>query len=241
MKKIFIKLLIIIFCFFIFCSIYDYSKNKKVYIIGSLIGFDVELNIFQETNFSKTSSKSVGTLTFIDDKNNFVALGHSISDSTNITANCYGIDINNIEKSMSHSLGKINATLNKNNFIATAYSNSDYGILGTSFLDTSSFPKIQTASRFSVRNGSAKILINLDNTEIKEYNINIDYIDYFDKNKNIKITITDNNLINLTGGIIQGMSGAPIVQNSKLIGAINFANSKNPLEGYGIFIDKLLK
>ena len=99
---------------------------------------------------------------------------------------------------------------------------------------------INTGNRFDIKNGIAYILINLDGQGLKKYEVEITETNYFASTQNIRIKVKSQELINLSGGIVQGMSGAPLVQNEKLIGAINCVNTNNSLDAYAIFIDKLL-
>ena len=75
---------------------------------------------------------------------------------------------------------------------------------------------------------------------MKQYEIEITGINFFSFTKNLKISVKSPELIEKTGGIVQGMSGSPIIQNGKLIGAVNCVNVNNPLEAYGVFVDKLI-
>ena len=93
-----------------------------------------------------------------------------------------------------------------------------------------------------IKKGKAKILTVLDGTDIKEYEINITEINSKkQKNKNFVFEITDKELLNKTGGIIQGMSGSPIIQGDNIIGAVTHVVINNPKKGYGIFITNMLE
>ena len=102
---------------------------------------------------------------------------------------------------------------------------------------------MEVANRDEIKEGSATILCQLDNKEVKEYTIKIEkiYINNNENNKSMLIKVTDNELIEKTGGIIQGMSGSPIIQNGKFIGAITSVLVNDPSEGYGVFGDILIK
>ena len=79
------------------------------------------------------------------------------------------------------------------------------------------------------------MLVALDEGELKSYDV-----DYINQNKNIKVKITDKDLISQTGGIVQGMSGTPLMQNGRLIGAINYVSEQDPSTAYAVFVDKLI-
>ena len=83
-------------------------------------------------------------------------------------------------------------------------------------------------------------LIDHNNNFHKKYDVQIDEINYLFSTQNIGIKVTSESLIKMSGGIVQGMSGAPLIQNGNLIGAINCVNINDPLDAYAIFIDKLL-
>ena len=187
--------------------------HKRYYQYGEIIGFEVEGKT--KTNNNKetveTSFNKVGTVTFVkEDTNEFVALGHS---STGDSKNTSGGLCYNVD------INGINKSSDNEvgNIIASLNKNDYIGYIG-----------------------KASILIALDSGEVRSYDVQITGIDYLSKSRNIKIKVVDNELIRRTGGVVQGMSGAPLVQDGKLIGAINFANTHEPTNAYAIFIDKLL-
>ena len=96
-------------------------------------------------------------------------------------------------------------------------------------------------SRDEVKEGDATILANADGNGVKEYSVCLSKVDkYSDGTKCFVIEITDKRLLELTGGIVQGMSGSPIIQNSKLVGAVTHVFVNDPTRGYGIFIENML-
>lgn len=102
---------------------------------------------------------------------------------------------------------------------------------------------MEVALRDEIQTGKAKILCSLDNQKVEEYEIEIEKIykeNNYD-NKSMKIKVTDPRLIDKTGGIIQGMSGSPIIQNNKFVGAVTHVLVGNPQEGYAVFGDIMLK
>lgn len=102
---------------------------------------------------------------------------------------------------------------------------------------------MEVALREEIKEGKATILCSLDGQNPKEYEIEIEkiYLENNYDNKSMKIKVTDEDLINKTGGIIQGMSGSPIIQNGKFIGAVTHVLINNPKEGYAVFGDIMLK
>lgn len=203
----------------------------------------------------KDAATGVGTMTFYEpNSRNFAVLGHGITDSD--TDTLINIDygelvtsrVISIQKGKTESPGEIKGTILNQQKIGTVNKNTQFGIYGslenlTSLnIDTSN--TIQVASRDEISLGEAKILCSLDSSnKSDEYSIDIEKI-YYDNdynNKSMLIRITDKKLIEKTGGIIRGLSGAPIIQNGKFIGAITNVLVSNPEVGYGIFADLMIK
>ncbi len=143
--------------------------------------------------------------------------------------------------------GKIQGTVEKQRNIGKIYKNSRFGIYGTvenlASLNIDRSKEMEVALREEIQLGKAKILCSLDNQKVEEYEIEIEKIykeNNYD-NKSMQIKITDPKLIDKTGGIIQGMSGSPIIQNNKFVGAITHVLVNNPQEGYAVFGDIMLK
>lgn len=144
-------------------------------------------------------------------------------------------------------LGKIQGTVEKQQNIGKIYKNSQFGIYGKvdnlSSLKVDTSREMEVALREEIKVGKATILCSLDNEKVEEYEIEIEkiYRDNNYNNKSMQIRVTDERLIEKTGGIIQGMSGSPILQNEKFIGAITHVLLNNPQEGYAVFSDIMLK
>lgn len=212
------------------------------------------LNIIKENNIAKTglyvkdSIKGIGTLTFIDPNTKlFGALGHEITEKTTgqilevKDGKIYDSTVTDIEPSRNGVPGEKNAIFSQTEK-GTILENTDKGIFGTyeESLPEKKLYKVATAS--NVQKGSAKILTVLSDKDIKEYDINILKVsNESEKTKNLLFEITDKELINITGGIIQGMSGSPIIQNDYIIGAVTHVVVDNPTKGYGIFITNMLE
>ena len=247
MKKI--VLLISILIILIVGNYYYFdSKTTEVLLVGQVVGFEIE-NLDTEINETDsktkpTSSKSVGTVTFYDeDTKEFAALGHSISASKEemeLRGKCYEIYYGYVRRNEDEE-GRIIAEINEEERIGHLERANRYGIFGEyEDIENIEYHRITTANRYDVKLGEASIILNLDGNGLKEYEVEVTDINYIAYNQNIRITVKSEELIKLTGGIAQGMSGAPLVQNGKLIGAINCVNSMNPLDAYAIFIDKLI-
>lgn len=147
---------------------------------------------------------------------------------------------------MAH-LGKIQGTVENQKNIGSIYKNSKFGIYGKvenlSNLNIDTSREMEVALRDEIQEGKATILCSLDNQKVEEYEIEIQKIykeNNYD-NKSMKIKVTDEKLIEKTGGIIQGMSGSPIIQNGKFVGSLTHVLVNNPKEGYAVFGDIMLK
>lgn len=143
--------------------------------------------------------------------------------------------------------GKIQGTVENQRDIGKIYKNTKFGIYGTvenlSSLNIDTSKEMEVALRNEIQTGKATILCSLDNQKVEEYEIEIEKIykeNNYD-NKSMQIKVTDERLLEKTGGIIQGMSGSPIIQNGKFVGAVTHVLVNNPKEGYAVFGDIMLK
>ena len=194
----------------------------------------------------KDTVAGIGTITFIGGDGTFGGLGHGICDP--FTGAVIGmskgiicdVDITDVIKGESGKAGELHGIF-KSERIGAVLKNCDKGIFGVFTKepksDTFSLP---CAEPEDITVGDATIYTTLDNNGIKPYSIKIESIDLSTQTKNFVIKITDNDLIQKTGGIIQGMSGSPIVQNGKIVGAVTHVMISDPTKGYGIYIENML-
>lgn len=224
----------------------EYNRNGKSYT-GSLKL--VESNGEYKTGlYVKDTINGVGTLTFIDPNTKiFGALGHEISDkNTESTLNIndgsiYYSYITGITKSENGNPGEKEATYDDKLKYGVVKENTKSGVFGNYTSDINNSKLYDVAKKGDVKLGNAKIRTVLNGEEITEYNIEIEKINLNDKTKNIVFKITDENLLNKTGGIVQGMSGSPILQDNKIIGAVTHVIVNDCTKGYGIFITNMLE
>ena len=197
----------------------------------------------------KDSSAGVGTITFYNALNNrFAALGHAITETANqyilpiATGGITKTEIYLVKKGIPKIPGELKGTIT-NDTVGQIYCNTENGIFGT--IEDMDFYKekqgIIIGKKEEIEVGEAVIYATLDDNVKKEYKIMIEKVLINSSgNKNIAIKITDEELLKKTGGIVQGMSGAPIVQNEKLIGAITHVFLDDPVRGYGAFIENMI-
>ena len=162
----------------------------------------------------------IGTITLIKpETKEFVALGHSTLKSKNkksvVIGSCYDIEFTGITKGTPKETGSVMAMSDKENQIGYIYYDSNYGIFGKVNDIDEEYKEVETGCWYDIRKGKANVLMSLGDEEIKSYNVEIIDINYINSNKNIKVKITDKDLIEKAGGIVQGMSGTPLMQNRK--------------------------
>lgn len=200
--------------------------------------------------YVKDSISGIGTLSFIDPNTKlFGALGHEIIEKATgkileiKDGKIFSSDVTSIERSENGTPGEKNATFQTDQQTGTVKENTSQGIFGhyTDTLPTKKPYKVAQPSE--VKTGSAKLLTVLSGTEVKEYSIEITKINnnMSQKNKNILFSITDKTLLDTTGGIVQGMSGSPIIQDDKIIAVVTHVVVNDPTKGYGIFITNMLE
>lgn len=201
----------------------------------------------------RDSTTGIGTLTFYDDKTKtFAALGHPITDiDTGVTLNIetgeiVPSSIISIKKGVKGNPGELKGIfLDNKSPIGNIKDNTDCGIFGNinnnAIYDYNK--KMKIALRDEIKEGPAYILTTIEGEKPKKYSINIEKLLQQGEAgpKSMLIKVTDKELLNKTGGIVQGMSGSPIIQNNKIIGAVTHVLINKPDTGYGIYIEWMLK
>lgn len=196
--------------------------------------------------------QGLGTVTFFTEDNHFGALGHGIHDidtnelMTIDSGRIYRTSIRDITKGHSGTPGTMEGVIVYNNYnvLGRIFGNTDAGIYGTLDRAEDLFGdpvRIETAGKEDIHTGDALIRCCVDG-EMKDYDICVTDIDMSggEINKGIVIRVTDPELLGKTGGIIQGMSGSPIIQDGRLIGAVTHVFVRDATKGYGIFIENML-
>ena len=202
---------------------------------------------------ARDSMAGIGTMTYYDPESGaFGALGHGISDSDTGAlvdidgGELYETQILGIEKGQTGKPGVMSGVIyyGKGTKLGDVTENTTEGIYGTvnrHFLDSLQADAIPIGFRQDIQRGRAYIRSKVSG-EVKDYEIEIQKVDYgsVQKNKGLVLKVVDEDLLNLTGGIVQGMSGSPIIQDGKLIGAVTHVFINDPTRGYGIFMENML-
>ena len=202
----------------------------------------------------RDNAQGIGTLTFVDENGKFGALGHGINDTDTSELMelgeglLYKTNIIAIKKGTKGEPGELTGMISYSdkNVIGTISDNTEAGIFGT--CDTGKISLMDEAHMYpiglkqEIRLGEAQIITTVDDTR-ETYDIEITEVrlDHDNVNRGIVIKITDPRLLSLTGGIVQGMSGSPIIQDGKLIGAVTHVLVQDSTKGYGIFIENMLE
>lgn len=222
--------------------------------------FDVEVKPVKNQNgeyklgiWVRDSAQGVGTMTYVDGEGNFGALGHGINDvDTSLvmkldSGTLYRTDIIAIKKGTKGEPGEMTGMIDYSdkNILGVITDNTAKGIFGTcnnKMLEEIETEAVPIGLKQEVETGYAQILCTVDGKP-EYYDIKIKelHLDHINVNKSIVLQITDPDLIAITGGIVQGMSGAPIIQNGKIVGAVTHVLVNDATSGYGIFIEEMLE
>jgi len=223
-----------------------YIRNKKEY--KTTLELIKEDGIYKTGLFVKDSITGIGTLTYVDPGTKiYGALGHEIieSNSSNIVEIKSGIIFKNkiisIDKSKIGHAGSKNAKYFYNTIFGSVYKNTNHGIFGEYSFDTSNLELVEVGAKKDVKIGKAYLYTVLENEKVEEFEIEIKSINENSDTKNITFEINDKKLLEKTGGVVQGMSGSPIMQNNKIVGVVTHVIIDNPYTGYGLFITTMLE
>ncbi len=198
----------------------------------------------------RDSTAGVGTMTFYDPKSSsFATLGHAITDVdtgdiiTPRQGTLCDCDIISVKKGVSGTPGELAGRFGEDT-LGDILLNSSLGVYGrlTDPEKLASSDYMKVATRFEVKAGEAYIIADVDGGGARKYTVNIEDVSKSERtdNKSMVISVTDPDLLEKTGGIVQGMSGAPIIQNNMLVGALTHVFVNDPTKGYGIFAENML-
>ncbi|MBQ6285455.1 MAG: PDZ domain-containing protein [Bacilli bacterium] len=224
--------------------------NREGNIINTKLKIEKERGIYKTGLYIKDSVIGIGTLTYINPEDkSYGALGHEIKLNSNKNiveiknGNILESKVTSIDKSRNGYVGSKNATISYGETLGNISKNTDKGIFGKYTKSISNKKTYQIANFSEIEKNDAYILTVTDNNIIEKYNIRIldKYYNKKDTQKAFSFEIIDDSLLKLSGGIVQGMSGSPIIQNNKIIGAVTNVLVDNVKLGYGISIVTMLE
>ena len=219
-------------------------RNDKE-IITNLIPLKNENDKYKAGMWIKDSAAGLGTITFYSEElNSFCGLGHGIceTDTGKLIPLSFGdveyANVTSVTMSKNGNVGTLNGYFTDND-IGTAKLNNENGIYGTLKNPVNKTEYIEIADSDETEKGSAYILTTLSGETPKKYDVKIKKIKKHNDQYNLVFEITDEELICICGGIVQGMSGSPIIQNGKIVGAVTHVFVDDVTTGYGIFAEKM--
>ena len=186
----------------------------------------------------------IGTVTYYDpDRGSFGALGHGISDSRGRLAPMrsgwiYAAAVESVKKGVAGEPGQLRGAVQSQTPVGSLRANTAFGVFGTGAKWTGE--ALPAAEPGEVRPGKAQILSNIQGDEVALFDIEILKCRPGAEGRDLLLRVTDPALLNTTGGIVAGMSGSPIIQDGKLVGAVTHVLVNDPTTGYGIFIENML-
>ncbi len=226
-----------------------YMRNGKEYTVKLTPKYSDADGKYKTGLMVRDSGAGIGTVTYIDPRDlSFGGLGHGICDSETGSlmpldrGSVLGVRINGIQKGVAGAPGEIKGCFTSAK-TGTLRTNTQCGVFGvfTECPQGLISEAIPTGNRDQLKEGDAEIICTLDDTGAHRYRVRISEINRSATgNKCFSVTVTDKALIEKTGGIVQGMSGSPIIQNGKLVGAVTHVLINDPTKGYGIFIENML-
>lgn len=229
----------------------EYIRNGVRYITTIKPAYDVLTKSYKLGLWIKEDALGVGTLTYIlPDNLRFGSLGHAINNGNSDEilevsgGSIYECSVVGVKKGKSGAPGELIGMFSKTDAIGDIDKNTEYGVYGYYF-DTEKFDdkrKIEIGGKASARPGRATIVSCINGEDVKEYEIEIIKTNYQSNggNKGLVFRVIDKDLLDKTGGIVQGMSGSPIIQNGKIIGAVTHVFVNDASKGTGLYIDLML-
>ncbi|MEE5992860.1 MAG: SpoIVB peptidase [Oscillospiraceae bacterium] len=231
------------------------AQGEKLSLLVERNGESMEISLkpeyslteqcFQTGLWVRDSTAGIGTLTYFEPETGyFGGLGHPICDPDTgemIPLASGEADMVTISGAIAGSAGiagQLQGYFSGDAPIGTLYDNSRYGVFGK-LNQVPNVPSIPMALKQEITLGEAVILTTVSGDIPQAYTVEIVSIDYTDDTRNMVIEVTDERLLQQTGGIVQGMSGSPLLQNGRMIGAVTHVFVSNPAQGYGIFAENM--
>lgn len=207
-------------------------------------------NTYKGGLWVRDSTAGIGTVTFFcPEDRSFGGLGHGICDNDTRdlmpmkTGEIVGVTIHDVQRGQKGSAGELRGYFTSSDPVGDVQANLETGVYGTLNASPVEHEAVEIAMKQEIKLGNAQILATVDGDTPQYYDAQIQSVDYSGENhtKNMVIRITDSKLLARTGGIVQGMSGSPVLQNGKLIGAVTHVFLNDPTQGYGIFAENMLE
>lgn len=227
----------------------EYQRNNITTNTYLLPVVSIADGSFKSGIWVRDSSAGIGTITYYNKATGvFGGLGHGICDSDTglimplSSGEVCDVVINGYKKGVAGNAGELQGSFTSNTSSGDILINNECGVFGILDQNPNDFDSVPIRLKQDIQLGEAHILSTLSDGEPVSYSINIDKIDLNSSSltKNISITITDPALLSTTGGIVQGMSGSPIIQQNEIVGAVTHVFVNNPTKGYAIFIENML-
>ena len=227
------------------------SRNEKI-IQVRISPMQDQNGVYKIGTWLRDSAQGIGTMTFLDEELHFGALGHGINDTDTGellqlgSGLLYHTEIVAIRKGERGTPGELTGIIEyqPEQVSGVIMSNTEegiYGVASQAFADSITTQALPVGLKQDVKEGDAHILCNIDG-QARYYDVKITRLmpNAENLNRQIALTVTDEELLRLTGGIVQGMSGAPIIQDGRIIGAVTHVLVNDSTSGYGIFIENML-
>lgn len=226
-------------------------RNKEISSVAKPT-FDLFAKKYKLGVWVKDTASGVGTVTYIDpETGHFGALGHPITEGSTqqvmpvSKGKVYNCNIIGITRATRGVPGELRGIIQKNKPLGEVSANNGFGVYGTMSKDAMEDKQdrlIEVGGRAKVKPGKAKIYSSIDGQNIRACDIEIIKTNYqsVSDEKSLVFKVVDSELIRQTGGILQGMSGSPIVQDGKLVGAVTHVFLNDPTKGFGLYIDWML-
>ena len=225
------------------------SRNGRIFFTSLTPVYDSEVGRLRAGLYVRDSCAGIGTLTYTDPENqSFAGLGHGICDGESgclmplLSGDIVKANIVGVRKSVCGTPGTLSGRFSSDESIGSLIMNSEHGVYGKFNSVNSLSEKIPVAFKQEVVKGSAQILTTVSGDKPEAYNVEIEEISYnnLSNTKNMVIRISDDRLFSKTGGIVQGMSGSPVIQNGALVGAITHVFVNDPSRGYAVFAENMM-
>jgi len=236
---------------------YANKNSADIKIIRDGITYTKQLKLIRDEYgniktglFIKERLLGIGTITYYDEENKtYGALGHEMNDASYSPSidlsfgTIYSSEVTLIRKSKNGNPGEKIASINEDEILGEVDKNNEYGIYGKYIVDVDDYISLEVGEKDEVKLGSAQIWTVIHGDKVEKFDIEIVSLKDQDKQsvKGISFKIVDERLLNITNGIVAGMSGSPIIQNNKIIGAVTHVLVDKVEYGYGIFIEWMLE